>query len=98
MRLKEIREQRGLRQRDIAELLTCSVPVYSRYETGERKIPLDFLEILADFYGVTIDDLIGRITEPAPPPEDDDLVRVVKGLDKEERMKVEAFIGWIKKK
>lgn len=60
MRLKEIREQRRLRQRDIAEVLNCSTPVYCRYETGERQISMGLLEKLADFYQVSVDELLGR--------------------------------------
>lgn len=92
MRLKEIREMRGLKQRDIAELLSCSIPVYSRYETGERKIPLDFLETLANFYGVTVDDLIGRGTDTVPPQEESALQTKLSRLTDRQRDKLEAIV------
>ena len=60
MRLKEMRTNKGLLQRDVAEVLSCSTPVYCRYEKGEREPPFDIIKKLADFYGVTVDYLMGR--------------------------------------
>ncbi len=60
MRLKEIREDNDLLQKDIAKVLKISQVQYSRYETGIRLIPIDKLNILADYYKVSIDYLICR--------------------------------------
>lgn len=75
MRLKELRKARKYKQTDLAEVLSCSQGVYSRYESGEREPPFDIMKKLADFYGVTIDYLMGgtatteSITmQPTPPP------------------------------
>lgn len=67
-RLKEIREDRDLLQKDIAKILQISQVVYSRYETGIRLIPIDKLAKLAEFYNVSIDYLVGLtdIKEPYP--------------------------------
>lgn len=65
-RLKEIREDKDLLQRNIAELLNISQVQYSRYETGIRLIPIDLLCKLADFYNTSIDYLIGRTDEKRP--------------------------------
>lgn len=59
MRLKELRTSRNLLQRDVARFLNCSQAVYSRYETGEREIPWEFLVKLSDFYGVSIEYIMG---------------------------------------
>ncbi len=59
-RLKDLREDRDLNQTQIAELLFTSQTVYSRYERGVRTIPVEHLLILADFYGVTTDYILGR--------------------------------------
>ena len=74
MRLKELRKARKYKQTDLAEVLSCSQGVYSRYESGEREPPFDIMKKLADFYGVTIDYLMGgtatteSITmQPTPP-------------------------------
>ena len=67
-RLKEIREDRDLLQKDIAKILNITQVQYSRYETGIRLIPLDKLNTLAKFYGVSIDYLIGNTDERKPYP------------------------------
>lgn len=59
-RLKEIREDKDLKQETIAEMLNTSQVQYSRYETGIRLIPIDKLNKLADFYNTSVDYLIGR--------------------------------------
>ena len=68
MRLKEMRNSKGLLQRDIAEVLSCSTPVYCRYEKGEREPPFDIIKKLADFYSVTVDYLMGRDDTPPIQP------------------------------
>ena len=60
MRLKELRMQRKLRQQDVADAINCSQAVYSRYENGDREPSQDTLNRLADFFGVSIDYLLGR--------------------------------------
>lgn len=60
MRLKDLREDRDLRQKDIADLLHISQVSYGRYELGISEPPLNSLIRLADFYGVSLDYLVGR--------------------------------------
>lgn len=59
-RLEDLRVDHDLTQQDIADKLGCNREVYRRYEKGIRTIPIDYLMKLADFYGVTIDYLVGR--------------------------------------
>lgn len=69
MRLKELRKAKKLKQIDIAEMLSCSQGVYSRYESGEREPPFDIMKKLAEIYGVTVDYLMGgALSEPTPAP------------------------------
>ena len=49
-----------MNQSEVAELLFTSQTVYSRYERGVRTIPVEHLLILADFYGVSTDYILGR--------------------------------------
>jgi len=63
-RIRDLREDRDLKQRQLAEYLQCSQQVYSNYELGQRDIPTDILIRLADFYGVSIDYLLGQTTNP----------------------------------
>ena len=67
-RLRDIREDRDLSQTDIAKVLHMSQVQYSRYETGLRSIPIDKLAILAKFYGVSTDYLLGLTNERKPYP------------------------------
>ncbi len=63
LRIKELREDRDLLQKDIAKILNCSQVTYSRYENGNRNIPYQDLIKLADFYDVSLDYLMGRSDE-----------------------------------
>ncbi|WP_420875805.1 helix-turn-helix domain-containing protein [Pseudoflavonifractor phocaeensis] len=60
-RLRDLREDSDLTQRQVAEILGIDQRVYSTYETGKRDLPLQHLITLADFYHVTTDYLLGRI-------------------------------------
>lgn len=63
-RIRDLREDRDLKQREVAEYLNCSQRVYSNYELGQRDIPTDILIKLADFYGVSTDYLLGLTGNP----------------------------------
>ena len=58
LRIKDMREDNDLTQKQISEMLLCDQSLYSKYERGEREIPLKILVILADYYKVSIDYLI----------------------------------------
>ena len=62
-RIRDLREDCDLKQREIAKLLNCSQTCYSKYEIGEREIPLRLLCQLADYYGVSTDYLLRRTPE-----------------------------------
>jgi len=68
-RLKDLREDRELMQKEVAAVLKIDQRVYSTYETGKREIPLHHLITLADFYHTSLDYLTGRTScmEPYPP-------------------------------
>jgi transcriptional regulator with XRE-family HTH domain len=58
-RIRELREDKDLRQKDIAAYLSCSQRVYSNYERGDLDIPTEVLIKLSEFHGVSIDYLLG---------------------------------------
>ena len=64
LRIRDLREDRDLKQRHVAEFLNCSQQVYSNYELGQRDIPTDILIKLADFYNVSTDYLLGLTNNP----------------------------------
>ena len=63
-RIRDLREDRDLKQRQLAEFLNCSQQVYSNYELGQRDIPTDVLIRLANYYDVSIDYLLGQTKNP----------------------------------
>ena len=63
-RIRDLREDHDLKQREIADYLNCSQQVYSNYELGQRDIPTDVLIKLADYYNVSIDYLLGQTKNP----------------------------------
>lgn len=67
-RLKDLREDRDLRQVDIADILKTSQTVYSRYERGAKDIPVRHLVKLADIYNVSTDYILGRTNVIIPYP------------------------------
>lgn len=68
-RIRDLREDRDLYQKDLAEYLKCTQVCYSHYEIGKRDIPTDVLMKLADFYQTSTDYLLGRTDEKEPYPE-----------------------------
>ncbi len=60
LRIRDLREDRDLGQKEIAAYLMCDQSLYSKYERDERPLPLDFAIKLADYYHVTLDYLVGR--------------------------------------
>ena len=65
-RLKDLREDKDLLQRDIAEILMISQTIYSRYERGFQTIPVIHLLKLADFYQTSTDYILGRTNVSNP--------------------------------
>ena len=68
MRLKELREDRDLRQADLADYLHIRQNSYSQYENGQRQLPLAMLIQLALFYKTSTDYILGLTDELQPYP------------------------------
>ncbi len=63
-RIRDLREDRDLTQRELAARLNCSQQVYSNYELGQRDIPTDILIRLSLFYNVSVDYILGLTEKP----------------------------------
>lgn len=59
-RIRDLREDRDLTQREMGEILMCSQRVYSNYERGELDIPTEILIRIADFHNVSVDYILNR--------------------------------------
>ncbi len=58
-RIEDLRIDHDLTQQQVADLLFCQREVYRRYEKGIREIPLSYAVTLANYYGVSLDYLVG---------------------------------------
>lgn len=67
-RLKDLRDDKELLQKDIAKILNISQRGYSHYETGSTDIPTDILKKTAIFYNTSIDYILGLTNEIKPYP------------------------------
>lgn len=63
-KIRDLREDNDLKQRQLAEYLNCSQRVYSNYELGQRDIPTEVLIKLSLFYDVSTDYLLGLTKNP----------------------------------
>lgn len=68
MRLKALREDSDITQKEIAAYLHIKQNTYSQYENGQRQLPIDTLIKLADYYHVSVDYILERTSIKAPYP------------------------------
>ena len=66
MRIKNMREDHDLTQKQVAEYLNIKQNTYSQYETGNRQIPIEVLVALAEFYKTSTDYLLGLTDQKKP--------------------------------
>ena len=67
-RLRDMREDHDLTQREVAAILGITQPQYFRYEQGYRDLPTDLLIRLADLYSTSVDYLLERTNSPSKYP------------------------------
>ena len=65
-RLRELREDRDISQREIAVILNCTQTAYGKWENGKRDIKIDDLITLAKYYNVSLDYIAGLTNNPTP--------------------------------
>ena len=68
LRIRDLREDKDLKQAAVAAYLLCDQSLYSKYERGERELPLRLAVRMAEFYGVSVDYLVGVTDEQRPYP------------------------------
>lgn len=66
LRIRDLREDADLTQKQIADYLECDQSLYSKYERGERVVPLEVVFKLALYYGTSMDYMVGLTDEKAP--------------------------------
>lgn len=63
LRIRDLREDADIKQKTMAAVLMCDQSLYSKYERGERPLPLELAGKLADYFGTSVDYLMGRTDE-----------------------------------
>ena len=97
MKLKEIREARGMTQRQAALGLNLSPTVYNRYENGIREPSNALLVAIADYFHVSVDAILGREPDDdLPPALDDALVDLLVNLPPAQVQRVKDFVQGMK--
>lgn len=96
--LKRLRKERGLTQVELAEKLNLSQSTIASWENGKRRPDLDLLPIIADFFGVSVDEIYGQEPHEQPPPPalDDALVDLLVNLPPNQVQRVKDFVQGMK--
>lgn len=84
-RIAKLRKKRNLTQSQLAEILHVKQEAISSYEVGRRRVPVDFLPVLAETLGVSVEELLGverRSQKPGPTPKFQRLLTEVERLPK----------------
>ncbi len=66
LRIRDLREDNDLTQKAVSEYLMCDQSLYSKYERGERVLPLEAAVKLAKLYKTSVDYLVGRTSQKTP--------------------------------
>lgn len=101
MRLRELRIEKSLFQKDVAAYLGIDRTTYVKYESGASEPPIETLIRLCNYYGVSLDYLVGRSNEKEVPADEADRARkevleILMGLSQEEVQRVGDFVAGLK--
>ncbi len=101
--IKDIREDRDLKQKEVAQILGVNQQYYSKYETGEYEIPTRHIINLCKYYNLSADYLLGLIDYESPignilnkdKVNNEDILTKITLLDENEKIKVDEYINLI---
>lgn len=97
-RLRDLREDKDLKQENIAEIIKISLRQYGLYERGKAEIPLEKALVLAEFYNVSLDYIAGRtnekkgLTKNSIPEDEARILKKLQKLSDIEKGKIEGRI------
>ncbi|MBQ7327335.1 MAG: helix-turn-helix transcriptional regulator [Clostridia bacterium] len=96
--LKKLRLERNLTQEDVSKIINKSAVAYGYYESGRSEPPIDLLLKLADFFGCSVDYLIGHQTKEllhldSFTPMQQSLVKMVKQLSPDQTLQVVGYVS-----
>ena len=90
-RIKDLREDKDLRQQDVAKIINTSANYYGEYEKGNRPLPFDRAIALAEFYKVSLDYIAGRTNDKRGfnksdlPKQEENLIKKFRTLNAEQK-------------
>jgi transcriptional regulator with XRE-family HTH domain len=96
--IKKIREQKGLMQKEVASVADMQASNYSKIESGQRDVSVEALDKIANFFGMTVDEIIHFEVSKTPAPvkvEDktaNEKVQLISQLDDEDKNAVYRII------
>lgn len=102
-RIRDLREDKDLTQKQLADALFMHLTQYRRYETGEREVTLELAIALSEFYDVSVDYIAGTsdkikiISENSLTSEEISLLNIFRDLSELDRKKVYCIIDILKK-
>lgn len=98
-RLKQLREEKELSQQELAKLFSLSQSTIAYYELDKKQPSQKTLQRLAEFFGCTVDYILGRTDIRNPDQPDEDIIaflRAAEGLTEDEKREVLAYIEFRK--
>lgn len=98
MRLKMLRESKGITQQTIADVLGIPKNTYAHYEDGSNEPKISIIVSIAKYYGITVDWLLGAGEyAKSPPPEDrwEAIRKMLETFPKEDLKEVLSFLKFI---
>ena len=101
IRLRELREKKNLLQKDIAKLLNITTSAYGYYEQGKRDPDTQVINLLADFYGVSSDHILGRknnSTSESKNSKQNSLITDIENLNPKSKEYLEEYVKLLKLK
>lgn len=96
LRLKHLRIEKGLTQDELAKVLGVAKSTISLYETGKREANYEMLSKIADYFGVTVDGLLGRGNLFPLDEQESEFIDCYKSLTADEKRELESFAAFIK--
>lgn len=104
-KLKELRKKKGLTQQELGNIINCTHTAINYYENGRRQPDATTLCKLADFFGVSVDYLLGRESDKALSLKDNTVISIGRGgekriyeIDEEDAEFVDTFLKKVAKK
>ena len=97
IKIKELRLKNHLKQNELAEELGLTPATLARYEKGQKRMSIDTLQVSADYFGTTMDDLLGNEYAKDQSTTYDKVVNLIKdyNLDDNEYIKMIEYLEFI---